>query len=389
MSPAWTLVSIRAAFWAEAMLVLLWAPIRGDTIPPFHVGEAHLDLGFLALTQFDAQWYLHIAQHGYDSPQSPAFSPMFPLLVGGLGRVVGSYVIAGTLLSLAAAAVGAVLVARIAREALGERIASDSVLYLALYPTAFVFTASYSDGLFLAFSAGAFLAALRERSLLAGSLGALAVATRLVGLALVVPLVVFLWPRDRSARELARPLVAVLLVVPLGLFAWYLHVKRGDALAWVHASKYWLRHVPSTGPIGGLWDAVSFGFHGAAELALHLPKHLGAPGGFPLRDRYATWNVLHLLLLLGAIWLTWYAWRRLGPAYGGYSAASLVIVLTNPPDVFPLQSFPRYLLVDFPLFIALADLTATRPRLRTVLLCSFASACALATAAFAHAIWIA
>jgi hypothetical protein len=45
--------------------------------------------------------------------------------------------------------------------------------------------------------------------------------------------------------------------------------------------------------------------------------------------------------------------------------------------------------VDFPLFIALADLTATRPRLRTVLLCSFASACALATAAFAHAIWIA
>ena len=95
------------------------------------------------------------------------------------------------------------------------------------------------------------------------------------------------------------------------------------------------------------------------------------------------------MLLLAAIWLTWYAWRRLGPAFGGYSAASLLIVLTSPPDVFPLQSFPRYLLVDFPLFIALADLTATRPRLRTTLLCSFASACALATAAFAHAIWIA
>src|SRR4029450_307173 len=99
----------------------------------------------------------------------------------------------GPLLSLLAAGIGAVLVAWIARVALGERLAQDSVLYLALYPVAFVFTSAYSEGLFLALSAGAFAAAMQRRSLLAGVLAALAVATRLIGIALVVPLGLLLW----------------------------------------------------------------------------------------------------------------------------------------------------------------------------------------------------
>jgi hypothetical protein len=67
----------------------------------------------------------------------------------------------------------------------------------------------------------------------------------------------------------------------------------------------------------------------------------------------------------------------------------LAIVLATPIEVFPLQGLPRFLVVDFPLFLALADLTAERPRLRTTMLCSFAAVGALAAAAFAHDIWIA
>jgi hypothetical protein len=79
----------------------------------------------------------------------------------------------------------------------------------------------------------------------------------------------------------------------------------------------------------------------------------------------------------------------LGAAYGGYSAAMLAIILATPIEVFPLQGLPRFLVVDFPLFLALADLTRNRPRLRTTLLCTFAATGALAAAAFAHDIWIA
>ena len=382
-------VWIRLAFWAGAVITVLWDPVHGRKVPPFGVGEAHADLVFTALAQWDAQWFVHIAKYGYDSTEAPAFFPLFPLLVGGLGRAIGSYVVAGTIISLVAATIGALLVQRIARAVLGARVADDSVLYLALYPVAFVFTAVYSEGLFLALSAGSFLAAMQRRSLLAGVLGALAVATRFTGVALVVPLVLLLRPRDRTLRELAQPLAAALLAVPLIAYAWYLHVHEHDTLAFLHAHTERKRETPALGPLAGLWDAVSAGYHGAAELVRHLPERLGGAAGYQSRELFATWNVLHLALLALAVWLTWYAWRRLGPAFGGYSAAMLLIVLAGPIEVFPLQGLPRFLLVDFPLFIALADLTSTRPRLRTTLLCTFAAIGALATAAFAHVVWIA
>jgi hypothetical protein len=94
-------------------------------------------------------------------------------------------------------------------------------------------------------------------------------------------------------------------------------------------------------------------------------------------------------VLAGALWLTWVAWRRLGVAYALYSAATLAIVLSVPAEGFPLVSLPRFLLADFPLFLALAALTLDRPRAREVTLCTFAALGAVAAAAFARGIWIA
>ena len=76
--------------------------------------------------------------------------------------------------------------------------------------SAFVFTALYSDGLFLALAAGAFLAALRGRAVTAGVLGGLATGTRLLGLALLPPLAILLWrgrepARARAARAARAP----------------------------------------------------------------------------------------------------------------------------------------------------------------------------------------
>ena len=387
--PFWTFVWIRVAFWLVTIVTLLWTPVRGGAIPPFGVGQTHLDLVFDAFAQKDAQWFVHIAQHGYDSSQSTAFFPLYPLCVAALAHVLGSTVVAGTILSLLAGGIGAVVVARIARDALDARLAADSVLYLALYPLAFVFTAVYSEGLFLALSAGAFLAAMQRRSLAAGVLAALACGTRLVGIALVVPLAIFLWPHDRSPRQLAHALPIALVAVPFIAYAAYLQEHVGSATAFLHAHTDWLRHFSAAGPFGGAWDGLSAGVHGAAELLRHLPQRLGSPAGYPMRDEYATWNVLHLLLLALALWLTWVAWRRLGAAYGGYSAAQLAVVLSSPAAVFPLVSLPRFLLVDFPLFLALAVVLDGRPRARTVVLCTFAAVGALAAAGFAHDIWIA
>jgi hypothetical protein len=291
------------------------------------------------------------------------------------------------LVSLAAAAVAAVVLAELARPLLGERGARESVLLLALAPTAFVFTALYSDALFLALSAGAFLAAARGRPGLAGLLGGLAVGTRAVGLALLPALLLLLWPRGRSPRELVRLVPLLALPAAVGLFALHLDRRLGDWDAFVDAqSDFWQRHTPTLGPLGGLWEAADSARHGAAQLLLHLPRTGETYDRF---DQVAVWYIVHFVLLVAALALTWVAWRRLGAAYGLYSLATLALVLSNTSDWFPLQSLPRFLLADFPLFLALASLTLERPRLRSTVLISFAALGAVAAIAFSRHVWIA
>lgn len=386
--PFWLLVGIRAAFWAGAALAFLWSPAPvagGNTV--FRAWEARSDLVFGTFAEWDSGWYVAIADNGYESRQSTAYFPLYPLLVRALSSLTGSTVVAGVLISLLAAGVAAIMLAELARPLLGERGARESVLLVALYPAAFVFTSVYTDGLFLALSAGAFLAARRQRPWLAGALGALAVATRLLGLALLPALILLLWPRRRSARELARLLPLLALPAALGAYALFLDRRFGSWDVFADAQReFWQRHTPTLGPLGGLWESAESAYHGAAQLALHLPR---TGETFDRFDQIAVWFVLHFLLLLAAIALTWVAWRRLGAAFGLYSVTTLVVLLSSTVTWFPLASLPRYLLADFPLFLALASLTLERPRARTIVLCSFAAVGAVAAVAFSRHVWVA
>ena len=66
-----------------------------------------------------------------------------------------------------------------------------------------------------------------------------------------------------------------------------------------------------------------------------------------------------------------------------------MIALSAPAEGFPLVSLPRFLLADFPLFLALASLTLDRPRARDAVIAVFAALGAVAAAAFSRGIWIA
>ena len=378
---------IRLAFWVGAAITLLWSPIRDAAAqPPFRAWIGLGDWLFDTLAQWDSVWFLHIARHGYDLEETAAFFPLYPLVVRGVAEVLRSDVAAAVLVSLAAGAAAVVALHRLARPLLGEGGAATTVLLVALYPIAFVFTAAYSDGLFLALAVGSFLAAVERRPLLAGFLGGLACATRLVGLALLPALLALLWPR--ALRDVRRLAPLLLLPAAVGAYALYLDHRLDDPWAFLHAQGvYWHRHVHPAGPLSGLWLAVEDGYRGASELVQHLPR---APhGAFAHRDQWASWNVVQLLLLAAAAWLTWVAWRRLGIAYGLYSLATLLIVLTSPADLVPLVSLPRFLLGDFPLFLALGLLLRDRPAIRLWTLAAFAAIGGAAAAGFAHHVWIA
>jgi Mannosyltransferase (PIG-V) len=382
VNSAATLVGIRVAFWVGAAATLVWAPAPTRRL----IGDAYgpaSDLLFRTFSQWDARWFLQIADHGYEEvPQAAAFFPVYPAAAHALAWVTGSTLVAGVLISLAAGAAAAWALAEIARPLLGDRGAHDTVLYLALYPIGFVFTSLYSDGLFLALAAASFLAAMRGRAVTAGVLGGLATGTRLLGLALLPALAFLLW-RGRDPRSLARLAPLALLPVAIGLYALYLDRTLGDPWAFTSAQADWDRETPLLGPLEGLRESVLAAGRGARDL-LDMPA--AGPGHV---ERVALWNLSHLALLFGAGWLTWVAWRRLGPAFGLYSAATLVIVLSVPAEGFPLVSLPRFLLADFPLFLALASLTLERPRARDATLWTFAALGAVCAAAFARGIWIA
>ncbi len=382
LGPAATLVAVRLGFWVLAAAALVWAPAPDRRL----IGDAYgpaSDFFFRTFAQWDARWFLQIAEQSYEEvPQAAAFFPLYPAAAHALAWMTGSTLVAGVLISLAAGGVAAWALAEIARPLLGERGSRDTVLYLAFYPVGFVFTALYSDGLFLALAAAAFLAALRGRSVAAGVLGGLATATRLLGLSLVPALAILLW-RGSSPRALVRLLPLALLPAAVGFYALYLDSTLGDPWAFTSAQADWNRDLSPAGPLAGLRDSVQAAGRGARDL-LDLPA--AGPGHV---ERIALWNLSHLVLLGAAVWLTVVAWRRLGAAFGVYSVATLAIALSAPAEGFPLVSLPRLLLGDFPLFLALAAVTLDRPRARDATLLGFAALAALAAAAFARGIWVA
>jgi hypothetical protein len=69
------------------------------------------------------------------------------------------------------------------------------------------------------------------------------------------------------------------------------------------------------------------------------------------------------VLLIG---LTVLVWRWFGAAYGLFAAVSIAIPLSLPSDRWPLLSMPRFGLVIFPIFLALAVIGG-RPRVHTAI----------------------
>ncbi len=99
-------------------------------------------------------------------------------------------------------------------------------------------------------------------------------------------------------------------------------------------------------------------------------------------------NAEDLAFLLLFIPLTVIAWRRFGAPYGLFAAISLAIPLSYPSARWPLLSLPRFGLVIFPFFLALAVLGG-RPRVHTAIVACSALFLGVAVAQWALWQWVA
>ena len=181
----------RALVWLTGVLAMV---VEGE-YKPFDPTGITARLGhtinilLAPAVRWDAVWYLYIAQHGYSGRALASFFPLYPLTIGGLSWSTGSAIVVAQSSSRwppswprwpscigwwnSTSARG--------------RLWSASGSWRC-FRCRFFFSAVYTESLFLALSAGGVIyQARRGHWVWAGLLGALASATRSVGLVLIVP----------------------------------------------------------------------------------------------------------------------------------------------------------------------------------------------------------
>jgi hypothetical protein len=350
----------RAAIWIAAIFAFFFfEPNRHPNADRWDTARLH-DLGYFTdvWARWDSDFFLRIAQHGYND-SSAAFAPLYPALVAVLGRVFfGHYIVAGLVVSLLCCLGAFLLLYKLAEDRLGADGAARSVLYLAIFPMALFLQAVYSESLFLLLSLAAFALAERGRFAGAGVVTGLAILTRVAGLALLPALAVLAWRHRERIRAVGKLALALPVAAIYPLVLWQ---QVGDPFAFSGAQDRWHRHLSWAGPFGGLWRGLTSTWHGLQQFVVGHGTNV--PGTNPMHA--AAENVQAFAFLVLFIVLTVVAWRRLGAAYGVFAAVSLAIPLSYPSSRWPLLSLPRFGLVIFPLFLALATLTADRPRLHT------------------------
>lgn len=399
------------AIWTSRLAILLSGMFavlsfgRAAGTEPFDPARLTAPFGYFGnllaapFARWDSVWYLAIAQGGYDHEATrTAFFPLYPLVLRGLGVIIGSELIAGVMVSLIAFAIALLLLYRLVALELDTKLAQVTVMLVAFCPMAYFFSAVYSESLFLALSVGCVLQARLGRWAWAGVLGALGAASRNSGIALMVPIVLlFLYgPRaDRPAlrRPVTRlerlapryritPALAWAGLVPLGLGAYvgWLALTTGDGLTPFHVQQVWFRHF--AGPFGGIWTGAVAAWDGLRQL-LHGPPpplYFTKAGGDPLM--VAGQNLMLFGFLVLGIAGVIGALRRLPIAYGAYAIAALTLPLSYPVSPQPLASLPRYEVVLFPLFMW-AAWWLERRRLTTPAVASLAVLLGVFTAEFA------
>ena len=322
-----------------AAVLLPWARPAGDPLEP---------AGFLNYwAHWDGAWYAHLATDGYGprAPMSTAFFPLYPMLVrAGMTLGIGP-AFSGVLVSLVCTLFATYFIYGIAEKFGGTGTARAATLTFSFFPTAFFLGAPYTEAPFVAFTAGSFWAAyVRRDLLLAGLFGALASATRNLGVLLLIPLgYEFL----RHWREFGWRGLLSLGLVPVGLlgYAAYLWARFGDPLVFSRVQGMWGRKFsdPAT-TLARAWNDAGVGLHYVLDPATLFLSEAPEPALLASNTLYLAFFAL-LLVLLGV------GFAVLPPGLSAYTFVLMLLPVLTPSVSWPLMSMPRFMLGAFPLFL--------------------------------------
>jgi hypothetical protein len=330
-------------------------------------------------TRYDAGWYYQIARYGYvfvsggpsagiDKPGKIAYFPLYPLLMRSAGRLFGrtpaDVYFGGIAVSWLAFAAAMTVLFWLARLDLPTGRARRAAQLIAIFPFGFFFGFVYTESVFLLLTVSAFYAFRTRHWLIGGAIAALATATRVNGVLIVVPLAWIAWQNAGESRRDRVQAAVGLALAPVGIAAYsaYVYQLSGRPFEWAASITRW-GYTP-----GG--NALTVFVPLLRQLVTHPYAYLlSGPAALP--------DVLYGLTALLFVSAIPFVWRKFGAAYGLFVTLNLYLPLSS--GVF--EGLGRYCSVLFPVFIWLASIRS--PHVYTALVVVFALFYTLGLALFA------
>lgn len=309
----------------------------------FHLPNSGINLQ-TAFSTWDAQHYLNLAQYGYKTnTESVRFFPVFPLLIYLVSPIVG-YFFAGFIIANIASFIGFIYFYLFVKEFLhSEKTAYKSLLLFLIFPTSFFFVLLYSESIFFCFVMLLFYFLYKKNFLTASILAFLLPLVRPTGIFIIIPVFIYMIMDYRenifflSKEHFSKTHISfrpsffpfMFSILGVGVYFIFMQIATGNPFAGFAFQNDLAGHFTQ---FSFHWNFLSDIF--PQKLTLHDPNN----------------SLLDRLFFLGFISSLPLIWKKTDKVLFAY-ALSMGLV----PLLGSFMSYMRYLLMVFPLWIALGS----------------------------------
>ena len=300
--------------------------------------------------QWDTGWYMIIVKDWYSAKMyngnqaTYGFFPLYPTLMKILGTVIGSPWIAGIIISNIFFIIAAVFLYKLVLRESDKATALNTVKYMFVFPTAFIFSGALTESLFIALVIMAFYYAKENKWLYAGICGFFFALTKHIGIFVLLPLVFEYFKSRKFNLRKIRPdiLWLALPVIGFSIFCIYCYYLTGDFLAFATIQKTGWGHT-LTNPLAILYSC------------------------FISNDIYLYSHAVFTTVFLAFLFINY---KKIDSTLLIYALIFSIIPLTS--GLKTTYGILRYLLIVFPVFMILGKVTIKNPRLNEAVTISLA-----------------
>ncbi len=311
---------------------------------------------FTAWSNFDGVHYLNIASDGYRT--EARFFPLLSIIIYifGLGDFYYPFTyISALIISNAIFVLALIMFYKLLRMDYSEKVSSQTIIYMLVFPTAFFFAAIYTEGLFLLLSVSTFYFIRKKNWIGASITGMLLVLTRFVGI-FIIPILIYEYFLQAKALKIKNDLslLAMTIFISSGLilFSFFNFIKWGSFQYFLTAQG----ELSNGRTVSGIVLPV--------QTVYRYFKILTS-----LSPRQFEWSLalVEVLSFIVCAVLLIIAWRKkVRLSYLIFAVLTFLL----PASSGTFSGLPRYVLVAFPIFIALGLIDSKPLRIFYYLSCS-------------------